>query len=339
VDTNDLGYQSSVFPVEDCLEKYLQVKLKVLPVNINTINVTYYDPHKIIKKALQSVSTNYLNNAANLSAFYREEVCENDDPVQFIEAVLEIYKGSYNDRKDKDRMRILKARGQAELKKSVFFNYLFFVDGPYEALSLDIAKYPKSFIKILQNTTNFLNPKHFKYYEYEFVEAVYDKGFQVHYIINFKPKKNRALLSGQLIIDKQSFSFISVDFYIGESEQNIAQLIRFDNEKYINDEGFYTRAASYHCKASFKRSEGHYSFSNSKIDYSFLFINTNNNDTLTISNSIDFVITSLDTANVNRFKLNQSIWKNVALTKQLGKHDPDFWENYNIIKGLEPEKD
>ena len=99
-----LGYQSFVIPVENCQGKYLKIKLSVLPISISTINVTYYNPQQIIYKALQLVSKNYLNRAANLQAFYREEVLENNECVQFIEAVMEIYKGTYNDKKDKDRI-------------------------------------------------------------------------------------------------------------------------------------------------------------------------------------------------------------------------------------------
>ena len=189
----------------------------------------------------------------------------------------------------------------------------------------------------MQNTVNFLNPKHFKHYDYESVEVVYENGQKVHYIINFKPKTKQTLLSGRLVIDKSSFAFLSIEFYLEKSVQHNAQLIKFDNEKFINTEGFYTKALTYYCKSSFKKFNDRYVFSNSKIDYSFLFIGMNNIDTLEISNSIDFVITKIDTLNVNRFKLSKSVWKNVSLAKQLGKYDPDFWENYNIIKNLNTE--
>ncbi len=76
---------------------------------------------------------------------------------------------------------------------------------------------------------------------------------------------------------------------------------------------------------------------NSQIAYDFQFINAANNQIYEISNSIEFVVTKIDDKNVEKFKALKSVWRNVSLSKQLGTYDPEFWENYNVIKGIEIE--
>jgi hypothetical protein len=329
-----LGYKTYKIPVKDCIGKNLEIKLSVLPVELKAVNVKYRGPQDLIVAALNAVSDNFPNYPLNLTAFYREEVTENNNPIQFIEAVIQIYKAAYN-KKDRDRIRIVKAREHADLKPSVFFNYLYFVNGPYESLSLDIGKYPEDFINVLENSANFLNHRHFKHYTYDFKEAVFDGSTNENYIVTFQPKTKKALLQGKIVLDKQSLAPVTVEFWISENRLADARLISYENEQYINNEGFYTKALNYHCKVNFRKFKNRCIISNSKMDYSFQFIPFSGDETYEISNSIDFVVTEIDEKNIEKFKQFKPVWRNVSLSKQLGKFDSEFWENYNIIKSTD----
>jgi hypothetical protein len=220
-----LGYKTVKIPVNECIEKKLSIKLSVLPVDLKTVNVKYRSPQDLIIAALNAVSSNFLDAPVTLTSFYKEEIRENNEKIQFIEAVMQIYKGTYSNGRDKDRIKIVKAREQANLKSSVFFKYLYFVDGPYEALALDVAKYPKHFIKIVHNTKNFLNPKHFRHYLYDFKEVVCNKGVDNQFVITFKPKSKKALLQGKVVLDKESLAFLAIEFWVPKTKVANARLI------------------------------------------------------------------------------------------------------------------
>ena len=332
-----LGYKVKLVPVKNCLGNYSSIKLPVLPFSLNTINIKFRSPEELIELALNKVSDNYLNYPVNLTSFYREEVKENNQQIQFIEAVIEVYKSATNNKKEKDRLEVVKGREQMDVQTSVFFKYLYFVDGPYEAISLDVSKYPTSFLKILHNSKNFLNPKHFEHYSYDFQEIMYDTAFNNRYIITFKPKTKKALLQGKIILDKESLAFLSLEFWLDETGIANAQLINYKNERYLNDEGFRTKALNYHCLANFRSYKNKYIINNSRINYSFNFIDKSEKDTLKISNSIDFIVTKVNEQKVKKIKWNKSVWRGVSLSKQLGAPDPAFWGNYNTIKSLDNE--
>ncbi|NJO88680.1 MAG: hypothetical protein HC831_06735, partial [Chloroflexia bacterium] len=108
-----------------------------------------------------------------------------------------------------------------------------------------------------------------------------------------------------------------------------------ENEQYINNEGFYTKALNYHCKVNYKEFKNKCIISNSKMDYRFQFTRFSDGEIYEISNSIDFVVTEIDEKNIEKFKRFKPVWRNVSLSKQLGKYDSEFWENYNIIKSTD----
>jgi hypothetical protein len=140
-----LGYKTYKIPVKDCIGKNLEIKLSVLPVELKAVNVKYRGPQDLIVAALNAVSDNFPNYPLNLTAFYREEVTENNNPIQFMSRPLFKFIKLHTIKKTGTELRIVKAREHADLKPSVFFKYLYFVNGPYESLSLDIGKYPERF--------------------------------------------------------------------------------------------------------------------------------------------------------------------------------------------------
>ena len=229
-------------------------------------------------------------------------------------------------------------REEKDVKKSNFFNYMYFIDGPFEAIQLDVAKYPRSFIHVIQTSTNFLLPRHFKCYEYQFVEHNQKKTKKTYYQIEFKPLKNRALLSGNIIINKEDLAILSVEFWLDDKKQNKAMMIDQRNEVFLNNEGYFTQASDYRCKVEFCKYGDHYVLSGTHMEYSFFFNDYIGHENLKIANTIDLIITSVNTENAKYFRNKHRLWRGVSLSNQIGKYDPDFWENFKEVKPITPEE-
>lgn len=327
-----LGYKIKKVNISDLKDSINIVQLSVLTHKLKTINIKYQKPEDIIIKSLSKVPENYFSKPANLQGFYREKVTENYENIQFIEAVVGVYKAAYNNSKDKDRIKILKAREQQDVKSSTFFKYLYFVDGPYEAIQLDVAKYPTNFIKVLNSNINFLNQKHFKHYTYKFIDPKDNPLAEEHFLIEFKPKKKKAVLEGYILISRDDYAIISLEFKINEKNKAYSSLLNTNSEQYLNYEGYHTKTKNYNCKTEFKFCNGEYILSNSKLNYSFYFINQSGSDSTIIANSINFVVTEIETENIIKYKNRETIWRNGSLSRQLGEYDPEFWESYNVIE-------
>lgn len=325
-----LGYRKVSIKVNEAVDKFLYIKLLVLPYALNAIKIQYQNPEQLITAALKKVSLNYYNKSAILQSYYKEEVKENSEPIQIIEAIFEIYKSSYADKKDKDQIRLVQGRENDSTKKSVFFNYLYFVNGPYEALSLDIAKYPRNFINVLQNSANFLNPKHFKYFDYQLIENYRNPETPNTVKIIFKPKKRKALLEGYLILEKETHAIIEISFCLNEQRLKRASLIDYGNEKFLNDQGIYTQAIDFNCRAVYKKINGKYMIDHSKMDYQFMLIGAYEMDTIRVSNSIDLSVLDVITTDVADFKRKYLIEPQKSLNLQLGSYNADFWDNFHL---------
>lgn len=330
-----LGYAKKKIPVSFVLKEFASITLNPLPICISQVNVYPKNPQKIISEAIAEVKENFITAPMSMNAFYREIIWENKNKIQHIEAVLDIYKGSYLYKKDKDRIRIIKGREFIDLKPSALWDHLYFVNGPYEIIQLDIAKYPMNFIKVAQTNINFLNPKHYKFYNYSLIEVESKSDKRDLYIIHFKPAKKRALFEGKLFIDKKTMAILAMEYYISPNKISRTRLLPAEHELGLNKIGISTKAVDFHCLVVFKKVAGKYVLSNSKMFYRFLFFNNDDSQLLMITNSIDFVVTSIDIRNVKPFKQKHSIWKNVSLTKQLGKYNPGFWQNYNVIQNVD----
>lgn len=330
-----IGYAIKKIPLRSIQNKFASIKLSPLSVTIKQVNVYPKNPGKIISEAIDKVKENFINVPMRMNAFYREIILENDSKIQHVEAVLDIYKGSYGRSKDKDRIQIIKGREFMDVKTSKLWEYLYFINGPYELIQQDIAKYPMSFINVAQTKINFLKANHYKFYSYNLTEIESKSDHRNLYIIHFKPVKKRALFEGKIIIDKKSLTILSMEYYISPDKIKNARLIPSVAETALNKIGISTKAVDFHCRVTYKKVAGKYVLSNSKMFYRFLFVNNTDNESYMISNSIDFIVTSIETKNVIPIKQRHSFWKNVVLTKQLGEYNPEFWRNYNVIKNVD----
>ena len=101
--------------------------------------------------------------------------------------MLDIYKSSYTNENDKDQIRVLKGRKQKLIRKPAWSRDPFYgwlgglSNGARGSLGEDILKY-------LTAKNNPLNPKNFKYYNFELTDII-DEGSKSLYVIDVSPSK------------------------------------------------------------------------------------------------------------------------------------------------------
>ena len=328
-----MGFTPRKILLTEIHDFYIEVALEPMYFHVKEVVIRSFSPKEIIKQAIAKIPENYPEFPVNFLAFYREDIRENGKYIQFIEAVLGIYKGSYNNKKDNDCLKIIKGRQKLDVIESLIWDYIKFINGPYEMIRSDVAKYPTNFITVAQSKINFLNEKHFKYYDYQLLRKKRKENDDI-YVIEFKPKKipKKALFEGYICIDRKTLAFTSLNYTFSANRINKAKIISPYTENQLNEIDVYIKAIDFFNIVKFKPYGGKWYLSNSKMEYHFLFIEKNQNYLSHITNVIDFVVTDIDSSNVQTFKKKNYIKMRQSLTEQLGEFDEEFWGNYNFIK-------
>ncbi|GHT74451.1 hypothetical protein AGMMS50262_07440 [Bacteroidia bacterium] len=158
----------------------------------------------LLKKAYTKIPENYPNQPIRYEGFFQESTSQNDSLVELIEAVLTVYKESYTKTREMPgQIEIVKSR----IKKLQETQWGFF-GGAFSPIEEDI---------VLQRV-NFIQPKKFKHYRYEFIGI---KTFQdiECYAIDFHPlSKDSNNVQGSMLIDTKHLAYISFDIHAEHSE-------------------------------------------------------------------------------------------------------------------------
>ena len=331
VHLSHLSYASKDLYIKQ-IEDSLVVKLKPFEYVIKEVDVWPQNPDWLVSKSIEKISDNYFNKPLNFTAFYREIIRENDNKIQHLEAILDIYKASVTNKKDKDRIKINKGIIFQDVHNSLIWNYIKFVNSPYELLQADFAKHPNNFVTVAQSRINFLNNKHFKYYNYNIVEKNYSLS-KDQIIIQFKPKSKpkRAVFEGFIYMDIKTLSILRIEYYFSYDRINSARIIDNQTHYYLLELGAYIKAVEFYTIINYKKYDDQWIISHSNMGYDFVFVEKEKRFPTKISAKFDLVITDIDSTNVSSFKSRNWIKYQESMVKQISKFDKEFWEDYNFI--------
>ena len=292
---------------------------------IKKVTVWADKENRIILNILKNIDNNYPDFPMAFECYFRETVFENDSVIQDYEAVTQVYKNPYNSLK-RDKIKFLQANIIKNNKKKELWDYLFFINGPYETLYADVAKNPKSFIIIPIIKLNFLKQRHFKFYTYSLKQS------DTEFIIHFKPNKNskRAVFEGTIIVDKKNYAIKSLEY--GYAKSRIQRVNNFpsETELALEKEKIYIPETEFYCKIRYEKYKNMYILDSVSNEYSFQF-ETSYNETkneITVKNTLKVLKTK--EKNIKKISFFHEIPRNMKIIKILPKTDSVFWKNFKI---------
>jgi len=314
-----LGYKNAIVSLKEFTNKEKTIFLEPSPIPIEEIIVRNKDPYELVKAALKNIKQNYLDKPERQIGFYREYIKQNRHYVEIAEAVLDIYKSSYTNELDYDRIKIFKGRKSYDVKKmdTVIFK---FQGGPKTCFLLDVVK----------NPANLLSQDMINYYEYKLngLTRINDRDV---YIISFNQKERLpfALYQGNLYLDVKTLAIIGIDFKISEKALDLAvdDLVR---KKPV---GMKINLVSANYLVNYLQSHNKWYLNHVKSE---LVFNCKWDKKLFKSNyviSFEMVVTDRDTMNVEKFKQRETVSISDVLADKVDYFaDDNFWGDYNIIK-------
>jgi len=164
----------------------------------------------LLKRAYLKIPDNYPMHPSKQKGFYRETAKYSENRyLYFSEAVIENYKSSYKSNSDNGQVKILKSITN-EFPDLASIGFRFY-QGIFMANEGDFVK----------KNADFINPRHFKNYEYSLSGITKYQNNEV-YIISFDTKDDSLKGSemGKIFIEKSSLAYIA--FEIKDTERGIS---------------------------------------------------------------------------------------------------------------------
>lgn len=209
IEISHLGYDNYNLPVKNNNENttiFLTSNTNLLDeVIVNTIN-----PIDLVEQAILKIGDNYSRKNNQLTGFYRETIKKRRNYINISEAVINIYKTSYDRDVHKDKVQILKGRKLLSPKPNDTL-IVKLQGGPNLSIYADIVKNPDLMLDL--ETLSF--------YKFTMEDPVMIDERQ-HYVVSFKPQVvvPYALYYGKLFIDSHSLAFSRAEMSLNMDNKN-----------------------------------------------------------------------------------------------------------------------
>ncbi len=317
-----LGYGSKKISLSALQPDGNKIELRSLPIFLPELEVVSKDPQFLIRKMFDKRTENYSNKDMIMNAFYRETIRKRNTNVSLSEAIVEVYKQSYNNNLT-DMAALYKSRKSTDYSKLDTLVYKL-MGGPFNSLYLDVMKYPDFIF-----TSDILNNYSFRFLQTDRIDE------RLIYVIGFEQLKHviEPLFYGKLYIDAESYALVRADFDMNLTDNDEATKL-FIRKKPFNAV-VNTTKAHYQIEYRLSDDKWYYAYSrvdlNMKINWKKKLFNTYYNSTIEMAATDWF-----EDVNKKGFKMKDRINPNVVIQDAVtGFYDPVFWGEYNII---EPDK-
>ena len=312
-----LGYMSQSMPVRLLNEQQVDFYLDRRIISIQEIIIRYIDPNSIIEKAVEQRKSNCALDPAYLTTFYREGVRKNNKCISYSEAVFKIYKSPFTASEHSDQVKLLKSRKvqSASPRDTVF---LKLKAGIQSALQLDIVRSIPGFLDLLPPVE----------YTYKYSGMV-SYNAKDAYAIAFMQKADlkKALYSGTVYIEKESFALLGADFEINPTYLDIAaeDLVLKKSSRLIVKLEKITYSINY------MPFNGRYYLNHVRCDIRLTTRLRNHIFSDNFNTFLDMATCYIDTAGVKKFPKQEILKPGIIFSDQAYDCDDAFWGDFNTI--------
>lgn len=317
-----LGYKLLQIAANEISSDKYKIELEPVAVELPEVSVISKDAESLVLGMLERKGENYPTVEEHLTAFYRETIRKNKSYVSLSEAVVDVYKQSYNSYKS-DIVNVYKARKKTDYNKldTLVFKLM---GGPFNSLYLDVFKHP----------TMIFTDEITKNYDFSFDRST-RIGKRLLYVIDFKQKETveEPLYYGKLYIDAQTLALKTAIFKLNLQNKTAAARL-FIVKKPINAEA-YPVEASYRIDYIEKDKKWYYGYSRIelglRVNWKKKLFNT------TFMSVIELATTNREKSEYDKDAVRrEKIRPNIVIADEVsGFADPNFWGEFNLI---EPEK-
>ena len=312
-----MGYAQMMMPAYKILDEDV-IMMRPVSIRIKEVKVTSSTPERLLNHIRENLSLNYSNDSKLMTGFYRETIQQDDNYINVSEAVIEILKAPYSNSVRNDLVRVIKGRRSPDVKPFQWLNFKL-QGGPFTITKLDIVKTIESFIdEEYQNS-----------YEYNISRVIWYNENPV-YILEFKPvaEFNDLGFVGEIYVHRETFAIVHVNFRynkIGLKNAESAMIKR--KPKGVKAKPTYTNY-----EVNYQQYLDKWHLANVKASVKFKVRSRNDKINSEYHSVSDLLITDIQNTELKKFDRDESFTQRDIFVEMISNYDPDFWENYNIIK-------
>jgi hypothetical protein len=320
-----IGYDQEILTSTNFLTGPVEIKLDPQVTLIREVVVHPEDPLKLIHGILEQKRKNYSDQPALYKAFFREASKQNENYISLSEAIIDIYKTSYQT-DENDLIKLMKGRRGSNISESEMVN-LVVEGGLYNHLQLDIVKYMVSFI----------DPEYFSNYEYSLQKVIVFND-RPTYVVGFRFLDNIDMLGfdGKLFIDKNTLALVRSEFRLSEASLNEAAAVLV--RKVPPEFRIKPRYGRYEVEYRFYDDIWNLSYVRSEIALKMKKKKEHRKDGFLCQfiTSSEFVITGKATERFEKIRYRDASKPRDILYEQITDTDLEFWGSETIITPEEP---
>ncbi|MDU1891247.1 MAG: carboxypeptidase-like regulatory domain-containing protein [Dysgonomonas sp.] len=322
LEVSHIGYSNKLVPIDKSATENITVFLIAGDKKLKDVIVQPLEAKELVRNAISKIADNYSAEPNLLTGFYRETVKKRRNYINISEAIINVYKTSYDKGYERDNVQVYKGRKLLSPKVGDTLAVKF-LGGPNLSTYLDVVK----------NSDLMLTEESLPFYKFGMGESVMINE-RPHYIVNFEPQVilPYPLFYGKLYIDKETLTFSRAEFELDMDDKNKATQAILRKKPF--NLRFKPEEVSY--LVTYKQQNGR-SYLNYiknevqfKCDWKRRLFSTN----YTIV--CEMVVTDRKVDDVEKISRKMTFNPNQSLSDKVSNfYDDNFWENYNIIEPTE----
>jgi hypothetical protein len=312
-----IGFKTYKLPIELTKDQKVDIYLKQNIISLQEVVIRRVDPLDIVNQALKNRKENYATHPVYLSTFYREGVQKNGKYLSYIEALLKIYKPSFDQSFSSDLTKEIKSRKITNTDNSD--TLIMKIRGGISAcLSLDIVR----------SMPDFLDRAEMQKYRYSLSDIVTFESRNA-YSIFFEQVGGveDALFTGNLYIDTDSLAILGADFEI--NPKYIQKATDYLIEKRTNSH--IVKPERYAYTVTYRKIGSTYYLNHAQCNIQIKARKKGRLFSNSYSCFLEMATCDVETSNITKFSRQETIKPQTIYLDTPYTYDPNFWGEYNVI--------
>jgi hypothetical protein len=315
-----VGYTNKVLDLSNFNEsRSFSVELDQNPIQLKQVTIRPTDAMELISDVLSNIKNNYSEAPMMMRGFYRETIQRGKNYVSISEAIIDVYKGGYNNEYQVDQVKLVKGRKSADVEK--MDTVLFKVQGgPNTTILMDVVKNPY----IL------LSDEYRNVYDFHLTDVI-TLDDKLHYVVSFNQKEFVVdpYYRGKLYIEMDRLAITEAEFELNVENQDEAARL-FIQRKPMGMSIIPERAV-YRAMYTIDENTWYFSYARAevkfKVNWKKKLFNT------TYSTMSELAMTDRTYEGIEKFAGKDRFRSNDILDEKVYIFfDQGFWEGYNVIE-------
>lgn len=322
IEVSHLGYYNLLYPIQENNPEKQTILLTPNDNVLEEILVLGGNAQELVNQAIGKIATNYSGQDNLLTGFYRETIKKRRTYINVAEAVIQVYKTSYEKGIEKDRVQVLKGRQLLSQK-------------PKDTLIVKLQGGPNLsvFTDVVKNRDMLFDPLTLPYYSFTFNEITMIDD-RLNYVIDFK---SQAILPfapyyGKLYIDKENLTFARAEIFLSMNDRNKATQAILRKKPF----GLRFKPEVVSFIITYKQRDGksYLNYVRNEVEFKCDWKRRLFATGYTIL--AEMVVTDLAGRPATEIPRQDAFKPTLSLSDRVSNFaDADFWENYNIIEPTE----